>query len=40
MDKVIRCKDLGSDCTFSACAGAEAELFEKVVEQGRSVRSS
>ena len=37
MDKIIRCKDFGSDCTFTACAGTEAELFEKVLEHGRTV---
>ena len=35
MEKMISCKDLGSECAFSACAGTEAELFEKVLEHGR-----
>jgi predicted small metal-binding protein len=37
MDKMISCKDLGSDCTFTACAGTEAELFGKILEHGRTV---
>ena len=37
MDKMINCKDLGSDCTFTACAGTEAELFGKILEHGRMV---
>ncbi len=35
MDKMIGCKDLGSDCTFTACAVTEAELLEKVQEHRR-----
>ena len=37
MDKMIGCKDLGSDCAFVACAVTEAELLEKVEEHGRTV---
>ena len=37
MDKTIRCKDFGSECTFTACAETETELFEKVLEHGRTV---
>ena len=37
MDKMIGCKDLGSDCTFTACAVTEAELLEKVQEHERTV---
>ena len=35
MDKMISCKDFGSECTFTVCAGTEAELFEKILEHGR-----
>ena len=37
MDKTINCKDFGSECTFTACARTEVELFEKVLEHGRTV---
>ncbi len=37
MDKRIDCRDLGSDCTFAACAATEAEVLEKVQEHGRTV---
>ncbi len=37
MDKKIDCKDLGSDCTFTACAAAEPELLEKVQEHEQTV---
>ncbi|OGP91779.1 MAG: hypothetical protein A2156_06875 [Deltaproteobacteria bacterium RBG_16_48_10] len=37
MDKMISCKDLESECTFTACAGTEAKLFEKILEHGRTV---
>ena len=37
MDKTIGCKDFGSECTFTACAETEVELFEKVLEHGRIV---
>jgi len=37
MDKTIGCKDLGYDCSFTACAVREAELLEKVQEHGRTV---
>jgi predicted small metal-binding protein len=37
MDKMISCKDFESECTFTACAGTEAELFEKILEHGRTV---
>jgi predicted small metal-binding protein len=32
MDKMISCRDFGSECTFTACAETETELFEKVLE--------
>ncbi len=35
MSKTISCKDLGSECLFTACADTEAELLEKVEEHGR-----
>jgi len=37
MDKMISCKDLGYECAFTACAGTETELFQKVLEHGRTV---
>ena len=37
MDKMFSCKDFGSECTFTACAETEVELFEKVLEHGRTV---
>ena len=37
MDMMISCKDFKPDCAFSACARTEAELFEKVLEHGRTV---
>ena len=37
MDKMIDCKDLGSECTFTACTATEAELLEKVQEHDRTV---
>ena len=37
MGKMISCKDFGSECTFTACAETEAELFEKVLEHGRTI---
>jgi predicted small metal-binding protein len=37
MDKKIGCKDLGYDCTFTACAATEPELLEKFQEHGRTV---
>jgi predicted small metal-binding protein len=37
MDKIVRCKDFGSECTFEACAETETELFEKVLEHNRAV---
>ena len=37
MDKTISCEDLGSECTFAACAETEVNLFEKVLEHGRAV---
>jgi predicted small metal-binding protein len=37
MDKKIGCKDLGFDCTFTACAAAEPELLETFQEHSRNV---
>ena len=37
MDKKISCRDLGPECTFTACASTEVELFERILEHGRSV---
>ena len=37
MGKIINCKDFGAECTFTACAETEAELFEKVLEHNRTV---
>ena len=37
MDKMISCKVFDSGCAFTACARTEAELFEKILEHGRTV---
>ena len=37
MDKMVSCKDLGSRCSYTACAGTEVELFEQVLEHGRRI---
>jgi predicted small metal-binding protein len=37
MDKMMSCRELGSECTFTACAQTEAELFEKALEHGRTI---
>jgi predicted small metal-binding protein len=34
---MVSCKDLGSECAFEACAETEVELFEEVLEHGRTV---
>jgi predicted small metal-binding protein len=34
MDKTINCKDLGSECGFTAWARTEIEFFQKVLKQG------
>jgi predicted small metal-binding protein len=34
---MVSCKDLGSECAFTACAPTEPELLEKVIEHGRTV---
>ena len=35
MDKMISCRDLGSECGFTACANSEVGLFTEVLEHGR-----
>ncbi len=37
MDRIIHCKDLGSDCTFTACEKTEVELFRDILEHGRAI---
>lgn len=37
MDKTVSCKDLGSECAFTACAETETELFEQVLEHNRTI---
>ena len=37
MDKMISCENLGYECAFMACAGTETELFQKILEHGRTV---
>jgi len=37
MDKMISCKDLGSECAFTACAETEAELLDQVQEHEKTV---
>jgi predicted small metal-binding protein len=39
MDKTASCKDFGFECTFTACAETEVELFEKVLEHGRTIHA-
>lgn len=39
MDKRFNCKDLGSECNFTACAKTEVELFKEVLEHAQSVHS-
>ena len=36
MAKSISCKDVGSDCDFSACANTEEELFLTLGEHAKS----
>ena len=37
MDKMINCRDLGSECGFTACATTEVGLFKEVLEHGQAV---
>jgi predicted small metal-binding protein len=37
MDKIISCKDLGSECGFTACASTEVGLFKEVLEHGHTI---
>jgi len=37
MDKMVNCEGFGSECTFIACAATETELFEKILEHGRTI---
>ncbi len=37
MDKIINFQDFEPGCTFTACASTEMELFEEVLEHGRTV---
>ncbi len=37
MDKMMSCKDIGYECAFTACARTETELFQEVLEHGRTV---
>jgi predicted small metal-binding protein len=35
MGKSLSCRDVGSDCSFTACASTEEELFKKVKEHAK-----
>jgi len=37
MDKMMSCKDTGYECAFTACAGTETELFQKVLDHAHTV---
>jgi predicted small metal-binding protein len=37
MDKIIHCKDLGSDCSFTACRKTEVELYEEILDHGQTI---
>ena len=37
MDRMNSCKDQGYECTFTACAATETELFQKVLDHARTV---
>ena len=37
MDKMIRCKDLGSECGYTACAKTEVGLFKEVLEHSHAI---
>ncbi len=37
MGKMVSCKDFESECTFTACAETETELFEEVLKHGRTI---
>ena len=37
MDKMISCKDFGSECTFTVCAETETELFARALDHGRTI---
>jgi len=37
MDKMMSCKDIGYECAFMACARTETELFQKILEHGRTI---
>jgi predicted small metal-binding protein len=37
MDKIIHCRDLGWDCTFATCKKTEVELYQEILEHGRTI---
>lgn len=39
MTKVLKCRDLGTDCDFVARAETEEDLFKIVAEHGKEVHS-
>jgi len=39
MAKSLSCKDVGSDCDFSACAKTEDEIFDKVKDHAKNVHN-
>ena len=39
MAKVLRCRDVGMDCDFEACADTEEEILKKVAEHTQAVHN-
>ncbi len=39
MPKEFKCRDIGMNCSFSAKAESEKELFEKVAEHAKSAHN-
>jgi len=37
MDKMIKCRDLGSECSFTACAQTEVELIKEVLDHAQKI---
>jgi predicted small metal-binding protein len=37
MDKMISCKDLGSECGFTVCARTETGLFKEILDHSQAI---
>ena len=37
MEKLLRCSDLGTDCTFEACGGSREEALKTLVDHARAI---